>query len=96
MEHLGNAIIYLYKEKFKELIQSIEIFFINDHLKSIQEFIRITSNITEIHTEKWKNKVNEWKKKIDCDYDWGCEICPYYDDCEDIKDLLNTRSQIDN
>ena len=72
------------------------IFFINDHPESIQEFIQITSNITRIHTEKWKNKVNEWKKKIDCDYDWGCEICPYYDDCEDIKDLLNARSQMDN
>ncbi|MHA1106704.1 MAG: hypothetical protein ACTSPN_13455 [Promethearchaeota archaeon] len=96
MEFLGNAIIHLYKAKFKDLIQSIEIFFINNDPKSIYEFIQITSNITNLYLEKWKKKVDEWKKKIDCDYDWGCEICPYLEECKDIKDLLNSRNQLEN
>jgi len=96
MEFLGNAIIYLYKSKFKELIQSMEIFFINNDPKSIHKFIQITSNIRILHSEKWKKKVDEWKKKIDCDYDWGCEICPYVEECEDIKDLLKSRNQLEN
>jgi len=96
MEFLGNAIIHLYKTKFKDLIQSMEIFFINNDPGFINKFIQITSPITNIHLEKWKEKVNEWKKKIDCDYDWGCEICPYFEDCEDIKDVLKFRNQFEN
>ena len=96
MEFLGNAIFHLYKKKFKDLIKSMEIFFINNEPKSIHKFIQITSNITNIHLEKWKKKVDEWKKKIDCDYDWGCEICPYFEECEDIKDLLKSRNQLEN
>ena len=96
MEFLGNAINHLYKAKFKDLIESIEIFFINNDPKSIHEFIQITSILTSLHLEKWKKKVDEWKKKIDCDYDWGCEICPYFEDCEDVKDVLKSRNQLEN
>ncbi len=96
MEIFGNAIFHLYRKKFKDLIQSLEIFFINNDPQSINEFIRITSNITNLHLERWIKKIDVWKKKIDCDYDWGCEICPYMEDCRDIKDLLNTRNQLEN
>jgi CO dehydrogenase/acetyl-CoA synthase beta subunit len=96
MEIFGNAIFHLYKAKFKDLIQSSEIFFINNDPQSIKEFIQITSSISNLHLERWKNKVDVWKKKVDCDYDWGCEICPYFAECEDIKDVLNFRNQLEN
>lgn len=92
---LGNAIIYLYKEKFKDLIDSIEILFINSYPDSIIELIKMSSAIWEQIREKWKNKVEEWKKRIDCDYDWGCEICPYQDDCQEIKEVLVEREVLD-
>jgi len=93
-EFLGNAIIYLYKQKFGSFIKSIEIFIINSYPNSIQEFIKLSSEITKRSRERWKNKVEEWKKRIDCDYDWACEICPYQEDCYDIKKLLSTRNKM--
>ncbi|MFX1357244.1 MAG: hypothetical protein ACFFA8_08145 [Promethearchaeota archaeon] len=93
-EFLGNAIIYLYKQKFGKLIKSIEIFFINSYPSSIQEFIELSSEIIKRSRENWKNKVEQWKKRVDCDYDWACEICPYQDECSDIKQLLNNRDKI--
>ncbi len=43
-----------------------------------------------------KKKVDKWKKKIDCDYDWGCEICPYREECYNIKQVLVERERIGN
>ena len=43
---------------------------------------------------RWKKKIDEWKKRIDCDYDWGCEICPYQEECYDIKKTLVEREKI--
>ena len=94
-EFLGNAIMYLYKEKFKDLIDSIEILFINSYPDSIFEFIKMSSTIREQIREKWKEKVEIWKKRIDCDYDWGCEICPYQNDCLEIKEVLAEREMLD-
>ncbi len=44
-EFLGNAIFYLYKQRFKNLIESMEIFFVSTYPNVIDEFFRITSNI---------------------------------------------------
>ena len=94
-EFLGNAIMYLYKQKFKDLIESIEILFINSYPNTIEEFIKITSEIREQISAKWKKKIEEWKKRIDCDYDWACEICPYKEDCFKIKETLVEREILD-
>lgn len=94
-EFLGNAIMYLYKQKFKDLIESIEILFINSYPNTIEEFIDITSEIREQISAKWKKKIEEWKKRIDCEYDWACEICPYQEDCFKIKETLVERDILD-
>ena len=94
-EFLGNAIMYLYKEKFKNIIESIEILFINSYPKIIKQFINISSSILKADREKWKQKVDEWKKRIDCNYDWGCDICPYQVDCQDVKEVLIEREILD-
>ncbi|MFX1395252.1 MAG: hypothetical protein ACFFAH_17035 [Promethearchaeota archaeon] len=94
-EFLGNAIMYLYKQKFDDLIESIEILFINSYPNIITKFIKLTSEIREQISAKWKKKIEEWKKKIDCDYDWACEICPYKEDCYIIKETLVEREQLD-
>ena len=94
-EFLGNAIMYLYTQKFEDLIESIEILFINSYPNIINEFNKLTSEIREQISAKWKKKIEEWKKKIDCEYDWACEICPYKEDCYMIKETLVEREQLD-
>jgi len=93
-EFLGNAIFYLYKQRFKDLIESMEIFFINSYPNLIDEIIKISSKITVSLNEKWLKKIEEWKKRIDCEYDWGCEICPYQEECYEIKQVLVEREKI--
>jgi len=94
-EFLGNAIFYLYQQKFKDLIESIEIFFVNTYQNVIDEFIKITSKINTHINKKWLKKIENWKKRIDCDYDWGCEICPYQKECYEIKQVLVEREKIE-
>jgi len=93
-EFLGKAIIYLYKQKFKELITTIEVILINSYPDLIDEFIEISSDIRNYIDSKWKDKIEKWKKRIDCDYDWECDACPYYDTCEEVKEVLEERRKI--
>ncbi|MBY9008561.1 MAG: hypothetical protein KGD74_01685 [Candidatus Lokiarchaeota archaeon] len=93
-ESLGNAIISLYKLKFKGLIKSLEVIFINSYQDSIEQFIVHSSDIRSKLKDKWKNKIEEWRKRIDCDYDWGCEICPYREECYNVKQVLVSREEI--
>ncbi|MFX1419194.1 MAG: hypothetical protein ACFE9N_09770 [Promethearchaeota archaeon] len=94
-EFLGNAILYLYKQKFRDLIDSMEIFFINSYPTVIDEIIEISTKITTFQNKKWLKKIEEWKKRIDCEYDWGCEICPYREECYGIKQVLIEREKIE-
>jgi CO dehydrogenase/acetyl-CoA synthase beta subunit len=94
-EFLGNAIIYLFKQKFNDLIQKIEVLFISSYPDSIDEFIKITSDISNKFREDLRAKIDEWRKRIDCDYDWGCEICPYQEECYDLKQVLIEREEIE-
>ncbi len=94
-EFLGNAIIYLYKQKFKDLIKSIEIVFISSLPTLIDQFFELTKEIRDIQTLKWKEKIDRWKKRIDCDYDWDCKECPYTETCDDLKEAVNTRKEIE-
>ena len=72
----------------------MEIFFINFYPNLIDEIIKISSKITASLNEKWLKKIEEWKKRIDCEYDWGCEICPYQEECYEIKQVLVEREKI--
>jgi len=91
---MESKIISLYKQKYKDLIESIEVFFVNSYHDSIEQFIVLSSDIFSKVKEKWKNKIDEWRKRIDCDYDWGCEICPYREECYNIKQVLISREEI--
>lgn len=93
-EFLGKAIIYLYKQEFKELITTMEIILINSYPDLIDEFIEVSSDIRKYIDSKWKDKIEKWKKRIDCDYDWECDDCLYYDTCEVVKEVLEERSKI--
>jgi hypothetical protein len=94
-EFLGNSIYYLYKQCFMDLIESMEIFFVNSYPGVIDNFIKITSKINTLINEKWLKKIENWKKRIDCEYDWGCEICPYQEECYEIKQVLVEREKIE-
>jgi CO dehydrogenase/acetyl-CoA synthase beta subunit len=93
-ELLGRAIIYLYKQKFKDLITCMEVFLINSYPDLIDEFIEVSSDIRKYIDSKWKDKIEKWKKRVDCDYDWECDACPYYDTCEEVKEVLEERSKM--
>jgi CO dehydrogenase/acetyl-CoA synthase beta subunit len=94
-EFLGNSIYYLYRQRFMDLIESMEIFFVNSYSDVIDNFIEITSKINTLIYEKWLKKIEDWKKRIDCEYDWGCEICPYQEECYEIKQVLVEREKIE-
>ena len=91
---LANAIFHLYEQKFGTLIDAMEIIFINSYPKLIDESIEITSNFITHINKRWIEKIDEWKKRINCEYDWGCEICPYQEECYNIKQVLVEREKI--
>jgi CO dehydrogenase/acetyl-CoA synthase beta subunit len=93
---LGNAIFYLYSQKFKNLIETIEIMFIVSYPDLIDQFIETTSEISSYLNTKWKSKVDDWKKRVDCDYDWACDLCPYREECYSVKQVLSERERIGN
>lgn len=93
-ELFGNAIMYLYNEKFQELIESMEIVFVSSLPEEIDEFIELTSEIRKQIELRWQDKIEEWKKRTDCDYDWECEECPYTDTCEEVKEVLEERKKM--
>ena len=95
-EFLGNAIFYLYTHKFKNLIEKIEIIFIVSYPDVIDQFIETTSEIFSYLNTKWKNKIDDWKKRVDCDYDWACDLCPYREECYNVKQVLSERERIGN
>jgi CO dehydrogenase/acetyl-CoA synthase beta subunit len=93
-ELFGNAIMYLYKERFGDLIKCMEIIFLNSNSELIDEFIRLTSDIHKEINKKWLDKIEEWKKRIDCDYDWECDECPYIETCDQVKEVLEERKKM--
>ena len=94
-EFLGNAIMHLYKVKFGNLIEAIEIWFINSYSDSIKKFIELTSEIRQERKKKWAKRVEEWKKRADCEYEWDCKECPLYDTCDLVRDVLEERENIE-
>jgi len=90
---LANSIFYLYRMKFNNLIEAMELIFISSDSDCIDEFLSISSDITHNLNEKWLEKLDKWKKRIDCEYDWGCEICPYQLECYEIKKVLIERNK---
>jgi CO dehydrogenase/acetyl-CoA synthase beta subunit len=93
-EFLGNAIINLYHDKFKDFIKSIEIIFVCDAPDILEELKEISNEMREQLQTKWKKKIEEWKKRIDCDYDWECNECPYFYVCEDVREVLEERTKL--
>ena len=56
--------MYLYKEKFGDLVESMEIIFISSLPEEISEFMEVTSEIREHLGKRWKDKIEEWKKYL--------------------------------
>jgi CO dehydrogenase/acetyl-CoA synthase beta subunit len=92
---LGNAFFYLYEQKYGNLIESMEILFINTYSNIIDEYLSLSSKLRDHMNESWIRKIENWSKRIDCEYDWGCEMCPYQEECYEIKQVLIEREKID-
>ena len=72
----------------------VAVFFINSDPNLIDEFLNIISKIIADINDQWIQKIEQWRKRIDCEYDWGCEICPYQEECYEIKQVLIEREKI--
>lgn len=94
-EFLANAIHHLYNEKFPNMGKNIEIIMLNESKEILEEFNHIIDPLRIRLNLRWKKKVEEWKKRIDCDYDWECQECPYIETCDEIRDILEKRNKID-
>ena len=90
---LANAILHLYRTKFTNIIEAIEIILINSYPDIIENFLKVSSELTLKLKENWLKKLDDWKKRIDCDYEWGCEICPYQIECYEIKKVMVARNR---
>ncbi len=94
-QFLGNAILSLYRQKFGKDINSIEILMITKSSKLINKFLEHTAEISSELNNRWKVKVDNWKKRIDCDYEWACEICPYFTSCKSLQEILEERKNLE-
>lgn len=94
-EFFGNAIMYLYQQKFNDLIKSIEVIMINSDPDLIDKLVEITSELREESDKKWKEKIETWKKRAGCDYDWDCQECPYTETCDEVKNVLDAREKLE-
>lgn len=92
---LGNGINSLYREKFRQKINSIQILIINSYPDLIDKWLRYTEEMREELTARWRAKVDNWKKRIDCDYEWACKICPYFKSCQSLQKLLERRKDLE-
>ncbi|MGV9172082.1 MAG: hypothetical protein ACOC35_05905 [Promethearchaeia archaeon] len=93
-EFLGHAINYLYKQKFPNELKASEVFLINSHPDLLNKLKQFTSEFLEHDKKHWESKVERWKEKVGCDYDWGCSICPDRAECYDIKKVLLERERL--
>jgi CO dehydrogenase/acetyl-CoA synthase beta subunit len=94
-EFLGKAIIHSYKKRYEGLINSIKVFMINSNGIVITKFLTNISSMKAEINQRWKKKIEDWKKRIDCDYQWACEICPYISACQNIQQILESRKKIE-
>ena len=92
---LGNAIISLYRQKFGKNITSIEIIMFTASPYLINKFLEYTAEINTELNNRWKLKIDNWKKRIDCDYEWACEICPYFTSCKSLQEILEERKNLE-
>ena len=94
-EFLGYAIQHLYKQKFKDIIKDIEIIMICSNNDLIIEFKEISSGLYDYINKRWNKKIEGWKKRVDCEYEWSCDTCPYIETCNLIRNALEERKKME-
>jgi CO dehydrogenase/acetyl-CoA synthase beta subunit len=93
---LGKAICHLYKRKFGLELYSIKILMIGSNPILIDKWFDSTEKMRNDLNERWRAKVNTWKKRIDCDFDWACKICPYFISCQSLQEVLERRKDLES
>ncbi len=91
----GDAIISLYRERFGAILKTLEIIMINSHSDLIDKWLEYTVELRENLNARWREKVDDWKKRIDCDYEWACKICPYFKSCQTLQHVLERRKNLE-
>ncbi|MFW9950058.1 MAG: hypothetical protein ACFFKA_08030, partial [Candidatus Thorarchaeota archaeon] len=90
----GETIVYLYKQKYKHIVKAIEVFIISKNSSLINEFINVSKPLYDEFRQKIRRRVEKWAKRVDCEYNWGCDVCPYQEDCYKIKQTLIKREEL--
>ncbi len=81
-------ITQLYKTAFPQLVEYVSVLIIHSNTRAISEFIPLTSELVYDLNRKWLSEVNSWEKKVDCNYEWECKSCPYFETCSQIKRVV--------
>ncbi len=93
-EHIGEAIIKLFLDEHKTLIESIEVIFITMGESLIKELIEFDKIIQKDYVESMKTKIiKHVKMREDCDFDWECKSCEYQNICEEIRKIMVERNK---
>jgi len=92
---LGKAICHLYKRKFGTKLDTIKILMISSNSILIDRWLEYTEKMRNDLNKRWRAKVDTWKKRIDCDYEWTCKICPYFASCQSLQELLERRKNLE-
>ncbi|MHA1804050.1 MAG: hypothetical protein ACTSU4_05890 [Promethearchaeota archaeon] len=94
-EFLAKAFLYLYEERYGSWIEKIEIILINSLPELIERIKTMGMKLDKLERLRWKEKINEWKKRLDCDYNWDCITCPYTETCEELRKIIRLRNEIE-
>lgn len=93
---LAEAISFLYREKYGQIVDSVKILMISSNPTLIDKWLGSTEKMRSDLNERWRAKVNTWKKRIDCDFDWACKICPYFISCQSLQEVLERRKDLES
>jgi CO dehydrogenase/acetyl-CoA synthase beta subunit len=92
---LGETIISLYKKKYGQIINSVQVLMISSNPEMIRKWLDYTEEMREDLNARWRAKVDTWKKRIDCDFEWACKICPYFISCQKLQEVLESRKNLE-
>jgi CO dehydrogenase/acetyl-CoA synthase beta subunit len=93
-EHIGEAIIKLFLDYHKDLIESIEIIIITKGESLVKDLLEIDKIVQKDYIESMKTKINKYaKQRDDCDFDWECKTCDYQHVCDEIRQIMAERNK---
>ncbi len=100
-EHIGRALIFIFKKNFPNLIENIELVFITTDNNIIEQLENFGRDVNKIFSEALRDTIYKYAKKYeklreDCDLDEECDVCDNQIICEDIQEIIEIREKLKN